>query len=123
MRTGNSRIVAHIGIALGALGGVGWMASSAVAQWTVINLHPTQLGLVNSSRANGVRDGQQVGYAILGSHNHAALWSGTAESWVDLNPVGVSTSFAFGVSGGATGRMGIRLRVGLPACQPLERDG
>jgi hypothetical protein len=53
-------------------------------------------------------DGQQVGYGsgpatadpIHGSPNHALLWSGTAESAVDLNPAGFWFSSATGVSGG-----------------------
>jgi hypothetical protein len=54
----------------------------------------TDLGV---GTANGVGDGQQVGYS---SFNHAALWSGTPESFVDLNPIGWNTSAASGVGGG-----------------------
>jgi hypothetical protein len=54
----------------------------------------TDLGV---GTANGVGDGQQVGYS---SFNHAALWSGTPESFVDLNPTGWNTSAASGVGGG-----------------------
>ena len=42
---------------------------------------------------------QQVGVAYLG-REHASLWSGTAASWVDLNPNGATTSEAWDVRGG-----------------------
>jgi len=40
-----------------------------------------------------------VGRAYVGGAWHASLWSGTAGSWVDLNPAGASASNAWGVSG------------------------
>nr|MDQ2985192.1 hypothetical protein [Armatimonadota bacterium] len=60
-------------------------AASATAQWTVVNLHP---GGAEMSRAFAVRDGKQVGSAVVGGVVRASLWSGTAASWVDLSPVG-----------------------------------
>jgi MYXO-CTERM domain-containing protein len=47
-----------------------------------------------------VGDGQQVGYAFLGSHQSAFLWTGTAASAVDLEPAGATSSAAKGASGG-----------------------
>jgi hypothetical protein len=35
----------------------------------------------------------------VGAYNHALLWSGTAESCIDLNPSGFGNSYAYGVSG------------------------
>jgi hypothetical protein len=32
--------------------------------------------------------------------NHAALWSGTAESWADLHPAGAGSSVADGIGDG-----------------------
>ena len=52
------------------------------------------------SEAWGVSDGQQVGWAYFGGPYHASLWSGTAASWVDLNPSGSPFSQAWGVSCG-----------------------
>lgn len=71
--------------------------ASANAQWTVVSLHPA--GVVFPSEAYGVGVGQQVGYARVGSR-HASLWSGSASSWVDLNPPVATISEALGVSGG-----------------------
>ncbi|MEO7453875.1 MAG: hypothetical protein ABIV13_03830, partial [Fimbriimonadales bacterium] len=68
----------------------------AVAQWTVTRLQPP---VSQYSRGFGVSDDQQVGRVALAS-DHASLWSGTAKSWVDLNPVGSAQSEANGVSGG-----------------------
>lgn len=61
-----------------------------------INLHPYG---VSSSYAVGVSGGQQVGW--VGSYSRrAALWSGTASSWVDLHPAGALESGALGVANG-----------------------
>src|ERR1044071_2685987 len=54
----------------------------------------TDLGVGNAS---AVADGQQVGSSSFG---YAALWSGTPESIVYLNPAGWNTSAALGVGGG-----------------------
>ncbi len=68
--------------------------------WTVVRLHPVGAA---GSLANAVGSGQQVGqtYDPSGaSQTHAALWSGTAASWVDLNPAGSVWSSADAVDGG-----------------------
>lgn len=70
-------------------------ALSAKAQWTVINLQPP--GMM-SSVAEGVGGGRQVGYGRVAGSQHAILWNGTANSWVDLNPTGATNSYAFGVA-------------------------
>jgi hypothetical protein len=77
--------------------------AAANAQWTVTNLHPA--GALESA-ALGVGQGQQVGYARIGptvGHTRASLWTGSAASWVNLQPApasGVVYSTAFGVDGG-----------------------
>jgi hypothetical protein len=53
--------------------------SGTAGSW--INLNPA--GAFNS-RANGVFEGLQVGFASGAFGETASLWSGTAESWVDL---------------------------------------
>ncbi len=73
--------------------------SPARAEWTAINLHPA-----NAPRGSflfGVADGQQVGvrYRDEDGVALAALWSGTAASYVDLNPP-QTLSLAYGVSQG-----------------------
>ena len=71
-----------------------------------VDLHPARAGeWAWSSKAYGVSGGQQVGWATFGGHGTAALWSGSAASWVDLNPGGPYpggswASCAYGVSGG-----------------------
>lgn len=73
------------------------LRAPASAGWTVTSLHPPD---ATRSYACGVSEGQQVGYAQVAGPYHASLWSGTAESWVDLNPAGADQSSAHGISGG-----------------------
>ena len=50
----------------------------------------------------GISGTQQVGWgqgSATGGNEHALLWSGTAESCVDLNPSGFDGSYAYGISG------------------------
>lgn len=70
------------------------LAIPAFAGWTVTNLNP--IG-IPASWAYGVSDNQQVGEA----GSHASLWSGTAESRIDLHPAlaGTSRSSATAVYG------------------------
>lgn len=72
-------------------------ASSALAQWTVINLHPAG---ADASRCWAVEDGQQVGEVLVGNRTHASVWHGAAGSWGDLNPPGSLESVAYGTSRG-----------------------
>lgn len=86
---------------LGAALLVGLTRTPASAQWAVVNLHPDDPGVFDSY-ALSVQDGQQVGYTRdPGSFlEHAAVWSGTAASWVDLHPAGATQSRANAVSSG-----------------------
>ena len=66
--------------------------SGTAASW--VDLHPTvAINTAISSTINGMSNGQQVGSVTLtdafGEQTafHAALWSGTAASYVDLSPV------------------------------------
>lgn len=69
----------------------------ANAQWTVVNLNPPG---ATESRANAVKDGQQVGSAVVGGVRRASLWTGSAGSWVDLSlPTSISSE-ACGVANG-----------------------
>ena len=80
--------------------------SGTAASW--VDLHPNAGGCggggANYSIAWGVSGGQQVGEArvsvVGGDSNHASLWTGSAASWVDLNPAGADASYAYGVSAG-----------------------
>jgi hypothetical protein len=62
----------------------------ASAGWTVVSLNPLES---TGSGAFCISGGRQVG----GTDGHAILWSGTAESGVDLNPLGVTGSAALSV--------------------------
>lgn len=74
------------------------LPSSAMAQWTITNLHPAG---AESSAASSVFDGQQVGSAMYNGVTRATRWSGTAASAVDLHPSGSSYSSATSVGVGA----------------------
>jgi hypothetical protein len=67
----------------------------------VADLNPTALGFVDSGAAGS--DGvNQVGAGSLTTSEssiHALLWSGTANSAVDLNPASFTSSYATGVGG------------------------
>jgi hypothetical protein len=52
------------------------------------------------SFGHGVGDGQQVGRALIGGIDHAALWTGSAASFVDLHPAGSNQSRAIDAAGG-----------------------
>ncbi len=105
-------------------------STSAFAGWTVTSLHPAgSTGSMASAICDGQIAGhansygsiwttsgsqrnldtgaltdisadQQVGAKTVGGKSHASLWSGSASSWVDLNPAGSAYSLAVGVSGG-----------------------
>lgn len=67
------------------------------ASWTLTILHPAgQL----SSESFGASGNKQVGEVFVGADQpRAAIWSGTAASWVNLHPAGATASFAIDVSG------------------------
>jgi hypothetical protein len=71
-----------------------------LAGWEVTILPPSTEGY-DQSIALGVSGGQQAGYAVTNDgYDHAGLWTGTAESWVDLHPAGALSSGASGIGGG-----------------------
>lgn len=69
---------------------------------TWLDLHPATAGasIAFDVDANGA---QQVGYAMIGTADHASLWTGTTASWVDLHPAGADYSYANDVFGGRQG--------------------
>jgi hypothetical protein len=71
-------------------------ASTAQADWTVIELHPA--GASDSWIEEG-RGSSQVGSAIFGGSIRAILWSGSSGSSVDLTPAGTSSAQALCVDG------------------------
>lgn len=88
------------GQVVGSAGGHAWL-------WTEpngvgVDLHPTNLGNVFRSFINHATGTQQVGHRInVGSEDvRATMWSGTAQSAVDLHPAtGFSSSQAFATNG------------------------
>ncbi len=91
-----------------ALVGVVGLAPSVQASWTVVYLqHPSGW---HDSYAYGVSGGQQVGYAqeYSWSYPRAALWSGSAGSWVNLHPGGASPDGLEWIQSQATGVFGGR---------------
>jgi hypothetical protein len=76
-------------------------ASAASAQWNVTNLHPAGATQSNAYAIGPGPSGVQAGgSAIIANASHAALWSGSAASFVDLHPAGATSSGVNGVSGG-----------------------
>lgn len=65
------------------------------ALWQGTSLRYVGLGPAGyqSSIAHGVAKGQQVGFASYQGNGHAALWYGSKESFVDLNPVNRGYNF------------------------------
>lgn len=92
------RVRERMGVAAGMVltacaGGVPAMGQGG---WTVTYLHPS---IAERSAAHATTGTPQVGQALIGGDWHASLWSGTASSWVDLNPVDSTLSLAHATSG------------------------
>jgi len=85
--------------------GVGEMGiSTSALWWPTLEAHAVDLSEGHRdwsmSRALGVSGSKQVGeYAERNSFRHAVLWSGSADSAVDLNPRGYIQSKATGIMG------------------------
>lgn len=80
------------------------IASTASAQWSVVNLHPSQFGATNSL-IRGAGGAQQVGVVTTPDNviAMATLWTGSAASYVNLNPDGIVASVALAAGGGQQG--------------------
>jgi hypothetical protein len=94
------RVTCHA-VALSGLSTITFASAPAYAQWTVTFLTPAGQ---SGAAAYGTDGARQVGYTyytdgISNGIDHASLWSGSAASWVDLNPVGAMSSVANGTSG------------------------
>lgn len=81
---------------------VGYAFSGRAMLWrgtaaSGVSLHPAGFTSSQASATNGV---QQAGFGSVGGHSHALVWSGTAESVVDLNqytPLGFTDAAATGI--------------------------
>jgi hypothetical protein len=75
-------------------------AVAAITPYKVTLLHP--MPGYSGSAASGVSGGKQSGYAFgsaTGDFIHAAVWSGSSGSFVDLNPIGITNSSIAGMDG------------------------
>ncbi len=76
-----------------------WSLSAfASAQWSVVNLQPPEVPGGSYGYA-GYGNGQG-GFVDMGGQAHAGMWSGTANSWVDLAPAGTTSSRIYSMHGG-----------------------
>ncbi|MBX3377052.1 MAG: hypothetical protein KF678_08620 [Phycisphaeraceae bacterium] len=79
------------------------LATPVNAQWSFISLHDPAGVPGNFSVALGASGSSQVGFSselVQGDLRHnAALWNGTAASWINLHPTGAADSFALGAGG------------------------
>ncbi len=72
------------------------LSASAHSNWIVTSLHPAG---ASNSYGYDVAGGIQAGAAYHGIERHAGIWSGTANSWIDLHPNGYNDSVIFGTDG------------------------
>ncbi|MHB0999293.1 MAG: PxKF domain-containing protein [Armatimonadota bacterium] len=91
---------------------VGVSSSDGPAIWNRSTLEMTDLG---RGWIESVYNGYQVGSTDVVNREHAAMWNGTADSLVDLNPVGAEASGALGISGNC--------QVGWAAFQAYDEEG
>ena len=78
-----------------------WTRTAGVWTWNNINpVPPAVASPATFSIANATDGVQQVGAATVGGQQVAALWSGTGNSFVSLNPAGSIQSEAKGVRNG-----------------------
>jgi hypothetical protein len=95
------------------------------------NLHPAGVPGIVHSEALATSGTQQVGYISMklatmsSDHRHAALWSGTSESFIDLHPQvgGWTDSTATAISGanvvGSVSQVGVTHAVLWKATKPM----
>lgn len=67
-----------------------------------------------SGQVFGMSSDRQVGYAASPNVYHAAAWRGTAESYVNLNPAGFRSSYAYAVRGDQIAGFGQVITTGEP---------
>src|SRR5215510_12484109 len=91
-RTSSGLLILAVAVTTLALSNTGEAATYAFTDLNPDSLFP-------GSQGKGISGGQQVGLGFeidIGS-GHALLWSGTAASAVDLNPVGFTSSYAYSI--------------------------
>lgn len=79
------------------------LTALSFGQYSALSLHPAGFEISNG---RGIGHGQQVGFVLntsSGFVQNAALWSGSAASFVNLNPFANGQSVAFAAYGGSQG--------------------
>ncbi len=91
--------VQHVGHVFFIVNGFGVTRATLWTSGGVVDLDPVGS---TSSEASSVFAGKQAGMANIAAAVHAGMWSGSANSWVDLHPVGqfVSISRALAIHTG-----------------------
>jgi hypothetical protein len=84
----SARHVPVLAVLIGACG-LGGPAPVANAQWTVTVLTPAS---ASEAYGTSVFGAQQGGFVTVAGFRFASVWSGTAGSWVNLNPPGATGS-------------------------------
>lgn len=77
------------------------IAGMAHADWTATIIHPSASA---ASEARGAYGNKQAGSAWADTKEKAAMWTGTAGTFVDLHPAGAQTSAIYGMT--ATAQVG-----------------
>jgi hypothetical protein len=77
---------------------------SAATLWSgtpqsAVTLTPWGLPGLSNAEAYGIAGDQQVGRARINNQDHAAMWTGSAASFIDLNPPGALGSVAYATDG------------------------
>jgi hypothetical protein len=73
----------------------------------VVSLHPASG--YSESAAVSIDGDRQAGWGLVSGNRHALMWSGTADSVVDLHPAGYLSSMIHGASGGRQFGSAVRL--------------
>jgi hypothetical protein len=96
-----------------AIAGILWaIPQHAGAQpYQVVYLHNTMFTDTGAADGSGLQ--QQVGSGFVAGNVHAALWSGTAASAIDLNPAGYLRSDARATTGAIQVGSGIPISTGV----------
>ena len=97
--------------AFGVFAAAGLCASSALGQSYVATIiSPAGYSEAFIEQAGS---GQQVGFGRpgVGTNTHALIWSGTSQSFIDVNPTDYDGSFLYGVANGQ--QVGVGFYLGI----------
>lgn len=95
--------------------------SLSFGQYTATLLHPAGAIYSSASAAGGGIQGGIINGSITGNAYHAAIWTGSAASVVDLNPAGYSLSWINGAS--SNSQVGYGHLSSTPGARALKWEG